>query len=161
MDKVLILIMIIIFSIFPLLAIYDTYIKEDRQKKRLAAFAEKTRTIPAEDFLRERANEPGDEEHMVHVSGVYVLMNETRGLYLTGQSVSIGNEVEKELTGGGNQALYEDFKAGDQFNVRLLDYDEVSFARLEELERFAIETFVGNARSYLETTGTSYISYRA
>ena len=81
-----------------------------------------------------------DEKHAVEyaVPGVYILFNERKQWYYTGQAENMLERVEAQLAGGGNQTVYADYLAGDGYTIRMIPLEDSGLATLDALERRVI-----------------------
>lgn len=86
-------------------------------------------------------------------SGVYVLLNKTKGINYVGQSRDVYGRVKQHTTGYGNGNVYADMKYGDIFAVKLLPLKNSGFDSLNELEKYAIDAFDAYKYGYNRTSG--------
>lgn len=133
----------------PLLAFIALRVREnmadaeaERQRQLDQALAERQRVrdlasdqaeLTAEEFLS-LADAP-------EFTGVYILHNETKGMYYVGQSVRVMQRVRQHLTGHGNGDVYADYKYGDRFTVRTISMASSGYLSIDDLERDMIEAY--------------------
>ncbi len=103
----------------------------DRERARMLASDQAELT--AEEFLS-LADAP-------EFTGVYILHNETKGMYYVGQSVRVMQRVRQHLTGHGNGDVYADYKYGDRFTVRTISMASSGYLSIDDLERDMIEAY--------------------
>ena len=131
-------------------------LKGRKTKKRIEALTSTGRgifsevgAITASDFLSFDSSTLADNEF----TGVYILHNETKGLYYVGQSVRVFARVKQHFTGHGNGDVYADFKYGDSFTIKTIPLAESGYQSLNDLERDAIEAFDAHSKGYNMTKG--------
>lgn len=88
-------------------------------------------------------------------TGVYILINKTKGLNYVGQSVKAIQRVSAHLSGRGNGDVYADFKYGDTFYVKIIPLNKTNYNTLDELERAMIETYGSYRHGYNKTRGNT------
>lgn len=82
--------------------------------------------------------------------GGYVLWNRTRDLYHVGVGSTVYKKVERHFRGFGNEAVFLDREAGDDFHVTLFRLDSTEYQDLLSLEKALRESY----GSYPATTAT-------
>ena len=71
----------------------------------------------------------------VDFQGVYMIHNADKNKYLVGKGKEVFRKISRHFRGYGNNALYEDYKAGDRVFVRAIKYDENKHGNIEKLEQ--------------------------
>lgn len=74
-------------------------------------------------------------------AGVYILLNKTKGLHFIGQGKHVVNRAYSNFTGKGSPDVFTDFKAGDDFTIKIIPFEGSGFETLDELERFMLAKF--------------------
>lgn len=87
------------------------------------------------------------------VMGVYVLHNKTKNRHYVGQGKNILDRVNQHLTGRGNGDVYVDYRNGDEWVIKLIDFADSRFETLNDLERHTIQVYDAFHRGYNKTRG--------
>ena len=103
--------------------------------------------ITPSDFFALRNNSMGD------MVGVYVIYNQTRGMYYVGQAKRMIFRVNQHFTGHGNGDVYADYKYGNQFLIRLISLSDSGYSDLDRLERDMISMYDAYNSGYNRTSG--------
>lgn len=73
--------------------------------------------------------------------GVYILHNLTKEKYFVGRSQKVFRKVERHFNGFGNALLYEDWKNGNAFTVRMIRLDGTNHFDLQSLEKEMVSKY--------------------
>lgn len=106
-----------------------------------------TDDITPEAFLQAAKSITGD------LVGVYVIYNETKGMYYVGQAKRLYFRVKQHFTGHGNGDVYADYKYGDSFLIRLITLRESGCDDLDRLERDMIAKYHAYESGYNKNAG--------
>lgn len=107
--------------------------RAEAEREQARQLASNQAELTAEEFLS-LAGAP-------EFTGVYILHNETKGMYYVGQSVRVMQRVRQHLTGHGNGDVYADYKYGDRFTVRTISMASSGYLSIDDLERDMIEAY--------------------
>lgn len=73
------------------------------------------------------------------ITGIFIVHNATKDLYYVGQSAKAIDRAAIQFLGRGNCDVYDDYKYGDSFNVRIVPLPGSGYENLNELKRAAIQ----------------------
>lgn len=85
--------------------------------------------------------------------GVYVLHNKTKNKHYVGQGKNVLDRVNQHLCGRGNGDVYVDYRNGDEWVIKLINFDDCHFETLNDLERHTIQVYDAYHRGYNKTRG--------
>ena len=71
----------------------------------------------------------------IDFSGVYVLQNQTKNKFFIGKSTHVIRKVERQFRGFENKNIYDDFKNGNKYLIRLFRLVDSEFDSVDELEK--------------------------
>lgn len=111
---------------------------------------------PSEFFnLRRRANSYRTikSDPTYNFTGVYILFNKTKNMYYVGQAKHIFDRVNQHFTGKGNGDVYADYKYGDEFTIKMINFENSGYSSLNELERHTIWVYNAYSKGYNKTRG--------
>lgn len=95
-----------------------------------------------------------DKETLIdNVPGIYIIHNITDDRYYVGQSVRLLQRLKHHMSGAGNNHIYADYKAGQQFEVRAIPLEGSEFSNLNDMERHYIKLYTANINGYNQTKG--------
>lgn len=143
------------FVIFIFL--YQAY--EQREiREEIYELANNTLELTPEEFLEMRNKSFGGRGNALYsnnynFAGVYILHNKSKDLYYVGQGKQVLNRVNSHFTGRGNGDVYADYKYGDNWTIKMIALENSGFNNLNELERYAIETYGSYKKGYNKTRG--------
>lgn len=86
-------------------------------------------------------------------AGVYILFNQSKGMYYVGQGKQVFSRVNAHFTGKGNGDVYADYKYGDKFTIKMIALENSGFSTLNELERNTIAKYNAYYKGYNKTRG--------
>lgn len=148
---------------------YILYIESEREKQERLKIERLNNTIDAlasnnlemtpEEFMAFRSTKLHDNRYEAYYAlgknftGIYILHNKTKNKYYVGQSKTVLNRVNMHFTGKGNGDVYFDYRAGDQFAIRMVSLQNSGFASLDDLERSAIARYNAYYNGYNKTRG--------
>lgn len=91
----------------------------------------------------------------LNFEGIYVLHNITKDKHYVGQSVNVIKRVGMHFGGkkSGNAQVYQDFKKGHEWNIKLIDMKTTNYNNLNDLEKYAIKLYKGYDKGYNKTRG--------
>lgn len=153
-------IIIILFIVISILG----YLSQARQKKKIIEqifeLANNTLELTTVEFFEMRNKSFGGRGKALYsnnynFAGVYILHNKSKDLYYVGQGKKILNRVNSHFTGKGNGDIYADYKYGDEWTIKMIALENSSFNTLNELERYAIETYASYERGYNKNRGNT------
>lgn len=126
--------------------------------KRLGKLKRNELELSPEEFFELRTSKmlPGTKrgaKDELNFAGVYILYNTSRNLYYVGQGQNVVQRVNNHLTGKGNGDVYADYKYGDIFVIRMVEYALSGTKSLNELERLVIAAYDAYATGYNKTRG--------
>lgn len=148
----------ILFIVFSILV----FLSQARQKKKIREqifeLANNTLELTPVEFFEMRNKSFGGRGKALYsnnynFAGVYILHNKSKDLYYVGQGKEILNRVNSHFTGKGNGDVYADYKYGDQWTIKMIALENCGFNTLNELERYAIETYGSYERGYNKNRG--------
>ena len=111
---------------------------------------------PSEFFnLRRRANSYRaiKSDPTYNFTGVYILFNKTKNMYYVGQAKHVFDRVNQHFTGKGNGDVYADYKYGDEFTIKMINFENSGYSSLNELERHTIWVYNAYSKGYNKTRG--------
>lgn len=111
---------------------------------------------PSEFFnLRRRVNSYRTikSDPTYNFTGVYILFNKTKNMYYVGQAKHIFDRVNQHFTGKGNGDVYADYKYGDEFTIKMINFENSGYSSLNELERHTIWVYNAYSKGYNKTRG--------
>ncbi|MDA2302627.1 GIY-YIG nuclease family protein [Bacillus cereus] len=138
------------------------FIFQVRQQKKIReqifGLANNTLELTTKEFLEMRNKSFGGKGRALYsnnynFAGVYILHNKSKYLYYVGQGKQVLNRVNNHFTGKGNGDVYADYKYGDYWTIKMIALEKSGFNTLNELERYAIETYDAYKRGYNKTRG--------
>nr|WP_238439322.1 GIY-YIG nuclease family protein [Bacillus cereus] len=156
------------YGLFVLITIYcysiyyfNVYISSSSAKKireQIFGLANNTLELTTKEFLEMRNKSFGGKGRALYsnnynFAGVYILHNKSKDLYYVGQGKQVLNRVNNHFTGKGNGDVYADYKYGDYWTIKMIALEKSGFNTLNELERYAIETYDAYKRGYNKTRG--------
>lgn len=150
-----------VYAIFLAAIISAVAIKKALIKGRLNRLRRNQLELTPQQFFELRQNKTvarlgrADKAYGINFAGVYVLYNITQNMYYVGQGRDVVNRVNNHLTGKGNGDVYADYKYGDAFIIRLIDFNCSGAATLNDLERLVIAAYDAYAAGYNKTRGNS------
>lgn len=134
-------------------------LKIERLNNTIDALASNNLEMTPEEFMAFRSTKLHNRKYEGYYAlgknfaGIYILHNETKNKYYVGQSKAVLNRVNMHFTGKGNGDVYFDYRAGDQFSIRMVSLQNSGFASLDELERSAIARYNAYYNGYNKTRG--------
>lgn len=95
--------------------------------------------IPS-DLMKLKTEATRKDVGITNFSGIYLIFNCTKNMYYDQKSIKIFDRAYKHFTGnrGSNSDVYQDYQAGDKFEISLIPIAYTSFSTLNELEGSAI-----------------------
>ncbi|MGP4073305.1 GIY-YIG nuclease family protein [Piscibacillus sp. B03] len=147
---VLILILIILYII--------QFREQKRIREQIFELANNTLELTPQEFLEMRNRSFGGKgkplySNKYNFSGVYILHNKSKNLFYVGQGKQVLNRVNTHFIGRGNGDVYADYKYGDQWTIKMIALENSGFNTLNDLERYAIETYDSYRNGYNKTRG--------
>lgn len=160
LDRETIIFLVIIWSIglLMIMSIIGHSIIRTQRKKEIA------RKIAEINSLTDTASEITPQEFFnikrslgqkIVFPGVYIINNVTKNKPYVGQSKNVLQRVQSHFTGHGNGDVYADYKYGDQFTIKMLDFTKTDFQSLNELERYCIKVCKAYEKGYNKTQGNT------
>ncbi len=70
----------------------------------------------------------------IDFAGVYVLQNQTKNTIFIGKSTHVIKKVERQFKGFENKNIYDDFKNGNKYIIRLFRLVDSDFDSIDDLE---------------------------
>lgn len=70
----------------------------------------------------------------IDFAGVYVLHNQTTNSIFIGKSTHVIKKVERQFKGFENESIYDDFKNGNKYIIRLFRLIDSDFDSIDDLE---------------------------
>ena len=70
----------------------------------------------------------------IDFAGVYVLHNQTKNSIFIGKSTHVIKKVERQFKGFENESIYDDFKNGNKYIIRLFRLIDSDFDSIDDLE---------------------------
>lgn len=70
----------------------------------------------------------------IDFAGVYVLQNQTKNTIFIGKSTHVIKKVERQFKGFENKNIYDDFKNGNKYIIRLYRLVDSDFDSIDDLE---------------------------
>ena len=134
--------------------------QQKKIRKQIFELANNTLELTPEEFFKMRNKSFGGRGKALYsnnynFAGVYILFNKSKDLYYVGQGKQILNRVNGHFTGKGNGDVYADYKYGDDWTIKMIALEGCGFNSLNELERYAIETYDSYQRGYNKTRGNT------
>lgn len=109
---------------------------------------------PGELFiLRDLSGQKGSGVH--DFTGIYILENKTEDKFYVGQSISVLKRASKHFTGDGNKGIYEDYKNGDKWTVKMIALSDSGFKSINALEKHFIKYHSSTYNGYNKTIGNA------
>ncbi len=133
------------FLLFVVLRSWEDKADAEAERQKAHDLATNQAELTAEEFVS-LSDAP-------EFTGVYILHNETKGMYYVGQSVRVMQRVRQHLTGHGNGDVYADYKYGDHFTVRTISLASSGYLSIDDLERDMIEAYDAYERGYNRQRG--------
>lgn len=131
--------------------------KRRRFRKQMEQLLKTSLQVSVSDFLKMRSyKEKGSrtfETSLNVITGVYVLINNTKNKVYVGQSKNVFTRVNNHFIGSGNGDVYADYRLQDNFEVRLVPLTNSQFYSLDALEKSLIEFFNAAERGYNKNKG--------
>ena len=118
-------------------------------KRNFQEFINHCDSITPDEFFEIKEMKKGD------AVGVYVIRNETKGMYYVGQAKRLFFRINQHFTGHGNGDVYADYKYGDDFSIRIITLSDSGYKDLDLLEKDLIEMYDANNSGYNKTMGNS------
>ena len=87
------------------------------------------------------------------IVGVYIIHNQTKGMYYVGQAKRVFFRVNQHFTGHGNGDVYADYKYGDDFAIKIVKLSNSGYADLDRLEKDLIDRYDAFNSGYNKTSG--------
>ena len=154
--KILLISFLVVFITSPLwilwVAIKSNHKKAKKLREEIIALANGYKAITPAEFFDIREHFKGCL-YAFDFMGCYILCNKTKNKYYVGQATHVPNRINAHLTGRGNGDVYADFRAGDLFEVRMIDITTTSYKRLNDLERNLIWAYNAYSNGYNKTRG--------
>ena len=150
-----------IWLILTVVLIYICISANNEKKKeideKIEKLANNTLEMTPEEFFKMRKTS-FDSHHSSYAmkknfAGVYILFNQSKGMYYVGQGKQVFNRVNAHFTGKGNGDVYADYKYGDKFTIKMIALENSGFSTLNELERNTIAKYNAYYRGYNKTRG--------
>lgn len=149
------------FWIFIILIVFIFGVQafqKQRIKEQIQNLANSAIDVSPEEFFKIRNQSFGGRgrphySSNYNFSGVYILINETKGMVYVGQAKKIFDRVNSHFTGKGNGDVYADYKYGDSFRIKMICIENSGFQSLNELEKNTIATYDAFYRGYNKTRG--------
>lgn len=150
--------------IFLLVLFLLNLLSQERQRKKIREqifeLANNTLELTPKEFFEMRNKSFGGRGRALYANnynfaGVYILYNKSKDLYYVGQGKKILNRVNDHFTGKGNGDVYADYKYGDDWTIKMIALENCGFNTLNELERYAIETYASYERGYNKNRGNT------
>lgn len=156
MDHLFLL--VFIYAIAMLIFLLFQERKKRKIRELILGLANNTIELTPEEFMEMRNKKFGGRgkplySNNYNFSGVYILHNESKNLYYVGQGKQVLNRVNSHFTGKGNGDVYADYKYGDTWKIKMIALENSGFSTLNELERYAIETYDSYNNGYNKTRG--------
>lgn len=135
------------------------YVQKQNQKIRdeIGQLSNDAVEITPSDFfnLRRQANSyrTFKSDPTYNFSGVYILFNKTKNMYYVGQAKHVFDRVNQHFTGKGNGDVYADYKYGDEFTIKMINFENSGYSSLNELERNTIWVYDAYSKGYNKTRG--------
>lgn len=132
--------------------------QQKKIREQIFGLANNTLELTTKEFLEMRNKSFGGKGRALYsnnynFAGVYILHNKSKDLYYVGQGKQVLNRVNNHFTGKGNGDVYADYKYGDYWTIKMIALEKSGFNTLNELERYAIETYDAYKRGYNKTRG--------
>lgn len=124
--------------------------------KTLSELANNAIEMTPKEFFKFRNTSLGGQGSYArkhNFEGVYIIFNETKGMYYIGQSIKVLDRVNTHFVGRGNGDVYADYKYGDSFKIRIISLENSDFQNLNELERAMIKKYNAYYKGYNKTRG--------
>ena len=77
----------------------------------------------------------------IDFAGVYVLHNQTKNSIFIGKSTHVIKKVERQFKGFENESIYDDFKNGNKYIIRLFRLIDSDFDSIDDLENHIKDTY--------------------
>lgn len=77
----------------------------------------------------------------IDFAGVYVLHNQTKNTIFIGKSTHVIKKVERQFKGFENKNIYDDFKSGNKYIIRLFRLVDSDFDSIDDLENHIKDTY--------------------
>lgn len=141
MDRELLIWLIVTAAAVSLIGPISQYVARNHDKARVDMHTEVVRSLVRTSALLTPEQLEGEQiEHSVDYTlpGVYILFNERKQWYYTGQAENMLERVREQLAGEGNQMVYTDYLAGDGCTIRMIPLEDSGLATLDALERRVI-----------------------
>jgi len=84
-------------------------------------------------------------------TGVYILFNKSENMYYIGHGTKVLARINSHFTGAGNKDVYDDYKYGDEFSIKMISLANSPCASLNELKQSVIATYDAHASRYNKT----------
>lgn len=68
-------------------------------------------------------------------SGVYIIHNCTKNIFLVGKSDKVLRKVDRQFRGYENDEVYMDYENGDKFKIRIIKFEDSNYDSIEKLEQ--------------------------
>ncbi|HDR4448752.1 TPA: GIY-YIG nuclease family protein [Bacillus cereus] len=158
MNSLYFLTFIFIVFIFVILSFLFQVREQKKIREQIFELANNTLELAPEEFLKMRNKSFGGKGRALYsnnynFAGVYILHNKSKDLYYVGQGKQVLNRVNNHFTGKGNGDVYADYKYGDYWTIKMIALENSGFNTLNELERYAIETYDSYKKGYNKTRG--------
>jgi len=155
----MIFVIIAVLTVCAALMVYQ-YLETRKRKERIRELsAGAVEVSPNEFFSLRKSKDFGQSRVTVNQElnfpGVYVIFNATKNMHYIGQGTKTGDRVNAHFTGKGNGDVYADYKYGDSFTIKLIQFQGSGYATMNELERDTIMTYNARATGYNKTRGNS------
>ncbi|WP_416150229.1 GIY-YIG nuclease family protein [Salipaludibacillus sp. HK11] len=152
--------LVFIFIVFIILIFLFQAHQQKIIREQIFELANNTLELTPEEFFEIRNKSFGGRGNALYsnnynFAGVYILHNKSKELYYIGQGKQVLNRVNSHLTGKGNGDVYADYKYGDYWTIKMIALKNTSFNTLNELERYAIETYDSYNKGYNKTRGNT------
>ncbi|MFJ7765761.1 GIY-YIG nuclease family protein [Bacillus toyonensis] len=148
----------VIVIVFIILMFIFQVRQQKKIREQIFGLANNTLELTTKEFLEMRNKSFGGKGRALYsnnynFAGVYILHNKSKDLYYVGQGKQVLNRVNNHFTGKGNGDVYADYKYGDYWTIKMIALEKSGFNTLNELERYAIETYNSYNGGYNKTRG--------
>ena len=132
--------------------------KKIKIRNKIRELANNTTEITPEEFFKIRNKSFGGKGNPLYsnnynFTGVYILHNQSKDLYYVGQGKKVFNRINSHFTGSGNGDVYADYKYKDSFTIRTIALEGSGFKSIDDLERYAIDTYNVYQKGYNRNRG--------
>lgn len=94
------------------------------------------------------------KQHNFHeITGIYIIYNIERKIYYVGQSKTVFSRLHNHFSGRGCQDVYNDYRNGYHFTIKVLGLNNSGFYNLNDFEREYIAYYDAYNKGYNRTRG--------